>query len=1096
MGNYIDILKEAKEKGILLDSCGNIEREKDTGLYTDLCGASVEEMTPKGGGGSGSGSTVTISNLLPSGNRVATINVDGVNYTLRSPYQEQTDWNEANSGSTNYIKNKPDISIFESKSNKVTTLDSGATDEQYPSAKSTYDALLQKINGSGVTDVIVMTKAEYAALEEKDEQKFYVVKEEDATFGGLTISPAPLYYGPNGFEIKDDDWNHNSYRTKYGTNDGSYYFSIEQLGKYFDSKGSSYMGQASIDNKGNRISYKGKNDWRLPTSAEFSSLVSNRDGGTVNGNTGKHYSRCDITDVKFNNKNVTGALFFPDKEINGATLNGYDNNVRTELTNEELNVYLNQGCIFIPNFEFYGTGSWTDGAVGGIWSATYTSLIQFVALRLLLPNGSAYGVKVESFDHPGTYLMTFLVSDTVKTTVKLYKGSILIADSGVDPSDYYTKNQSSIIFEQKSNKVSTIDSGSTNTQYPSARAVYYALQQNKQVQSDWTEEDSGKTSYIKNKPNLPETVVEGDGILKIKSLLQSEYDALETKEPFTLYVVQPDPLPFEEQYLTFEVTEVPTGDTAPYLTFGVCGDDSVGIPILDIDIQYRKNGGNWEDFLVLGSDEALFKQNGDVAIAGQDYPDQSQALVNSCYYIPVEVGDIIEIRGTNLSGTCVDANHWVYKFGVNRGTSDSYVSSIQYMPKFKIYGNVLSLIYGDDFVNHTDAVNMCYLFDNIQYSIESIDNIVIPDNVTNNTTYDGYSPLYKIFGDYNDAYKSVKIPATKGIYDIKTMLGGTYEDYIDPSEVNLGDAFYEDEPTITLPSVYGETLGGIEEERIVIENNDYAYPIYIELAHENDNSEPNRGLLQTKDLRLTRGVGSGSGSGSGSGQMATLKIVPDPDWATVYIDGAKTSTAVDYVGTTLDWKVEADGYTTATGTYTLTNEYHTEYVTLVQDCECDCDGSGSGSGSGGGCDCDCDCDCDGGGSGSGSGSGDLPILTIHLRKDTVKLIEKIIAFQYAFYSVYYGLEDVSNPITIPLSILSDGTRFHDGILLRDNIGNSWWQDDDDWYVDDSGTIREEVFDKLTVWLNEEDFETDNKQFKLIFGDDYFTIDFASGKMHP
>ena len=153
MENYIDILKEAKEKGILLDSCGNIEREKDTGLYTDLCGSSVEEMTPKGGGGSGSGSTVTISNLLPSGNRVATINVDGVNYTVRSPYQEQADWNQTDTGSTDFIKNKP----AETK-----IVDSASTDEQYPTAKAVYTAI--KNGGGGGNSPFVPGEGENSAV--------------------------------------------------------------------------------------------------------------------------------------------------------------------------------------------------------------------------------------------------------------------------------------------------------------------------------------------------------------------------------------------------------------------------------------------------------------------------------------------------------------------------------------------------------------------------------------------------------------------------------------------------------------------------------------------------------------------------------------------------------------------------------------------------------------------------------------------------------------------------------------------------------------------------------------------------------------------
>ena len=43
MSDYRDTLKEAYEKGILLDSCGLIDRYYTTGLYTDLCGMSPED---------------------------------------------------------------------------------------------------------------------------------------------------------------------------------------------------------------------------------------------------------------------------------------------------------------------------------------------------------------------------------------------------------------------------------------------------------------------------------------------------------------------------------------------------------------------------------------------------------------------------------------------------------------------------------------------------------------------------------------------------------------------------------------------------------------------------------------------------------------------------------------------------------------------------------------------------------------------------------------------------------------------------------------------------------------------------------------------
>ena len=55
--------------------------------------------------------------------------------------QIQSDWSQTNTGSLDYIKNKPNMSLKEDVSNKVTTLSAQSTDTQYPSAKATYGIL-------------------------------------------------------------------------------------------------------------------------------------------------------------------------------------------------------------------------------------------------------------------------------------------------------------------------------------------------------------------------------------------------------------------------------------------------------------------------------------------------------------------------------------------------------------------------------------------------------------------------------------------------------------------------------------------------------------------------------------------------------------------------------------------------------------------------------------------------------------------------------------------------------------------------------------------------------------------------------------------
>ena len=62
----------------------------------------------------------------------------------------QSDWNETDSTASDYIRNKPNLSLKEDKSNKVTAISSSSTDTQYPSAKCVYDAIQAGGGGGGI----------------------------------------------------------------------------------------------------------------------------------------------------------------------------------------------------------------------------------------------------------------------------------------------------------------------------------------------------------------------------------------------------------------------------------------------------------------------------------------------------------------------------------------------------------------------------------------------------------------------------------------------------------------------------------------------------------------------------------------------------------------------------------------------------------------------------------------------------------------------------------------------------------------------------------------------------------------------------------
>lgn len=65
----------------------------------------------------------------------------------------QADWNQADSSLPDYIKNKPDVpspDAVEYIANKVSAVNTSATDTQYPSARAVQNALDTKANADDV----------------------------------------------------------------------------------------------------------------------------------------------------------------------------------------------------------------------------------------------------------------------------------------------------------------------------------------------------------------------------------------------------------------------------------------------------------------------------------------------------------------------------------------------------------------------------------------------------------------------------------------------------------------------------------------------------------------------------------------------------------------------------------------------------------------------------------------------------------------------------------------------------------------------------------------------------------------------------------
>lgn len=291
--------------------------------------------------------------------------------------------------------------------------------------------------------IVKLTKAEYDALAIKNINTIYLVDCALPSFGGISICPAPLYYGANGFKIKDNDWNHNSFKSIKGLNEGSYYFSFLDLASYFDSRGSSFdWNSGNIDNA-NKISYGGYDDWRLPTRMEFIKLINynisgytHRNGCTVNGVSGYFYSRVLLSDVDIDTNLPNGLIIFPDdKEIFGVNLQknylGFDQNI----TNNQLLEYISQGCIVLPCTGDYGI-SWLNNwstqsnSTAGIYM---TNTVDSSARPYILNNG--YSILVDTISNSckdtGCGMVRLVSESAIIPKTQLYLGSILIADSSL-----------------------------------------------------------------------------------------------------------------------------------------------------------------------------------------------------------------------------------------------------------------------------------------------------------------------------------------------------------------------------------------------------------------------------------------------------------------------------------------------------------------------------------------------------------------------------------------------------------------------------------------------------------------------------------------
>ena len=235
-----------------------------------------------------------------------------------------------------------------------------------------------------------------------------------------------------------------------------------------------------------------------------------------------------------------------------------------------------------------------------------------------------------------------------------------------------------------------------NNTYNLGEAVYNLEQRPQPVQSNWNEGDESSLSYIQNKPDLNQYATKEEVNAKQDTLISgSNIKTINGQDILGSgdIVISSGDKPYEEQYLTFEALEDGT------------------FSFTDNDLQYSLDDGvTWQTLTagtstptISAGNKILWKQTG---------------------LVPPEYIGIGTFSSTN---------------------------------KFNVYGNIMSLYYGDNFIGQTDLTGKIYafftLFNNCSYLI-SAENLILQATTLTDSCY------RNMFSNCSSLSKGPELPAT------------------------------------------------------------------------------------------------------------------------------------------------------------------------------------------------------------------------------------------------------------------------------------------------------------------------------------------------
>ena len=235
-----------------------------------------------------------------------------------------------------------------------------------------------------------------------------------------------------------------------------------------------------------------------------------------------------------------------------------------------------------------------------------------------------------------------------------------------------------------------------NNTYNLGEAVYNLEQRPQPVQSNWNEGDQSSLAYIQNKPDLNQYATKEEVNGKQDTLISgSNIKTINGQDILGSgdIVISSGDKPYEEQYLTFEALEDGT------------------FSFTQNDLQYSLDDGvTWQTLT-----------------AGTSTP-------------TISAGNKILWKQTGLTPVS-------YK-GIG-----AFSSTV----KFNVYGNIMSLYYGDDFIGQTDLTGKNYAFNSLfagSFKLISAENLILPATTLSISCYT------LMFNNCSYLIKAPELPAT------------------------------------------------------------------------------------------------------------------------------------------------------------------------------------------------------------------------------------------------------------------------------------------------------------------------------------------------